>query len=184
MSVNDKHEGLVFQMRKADQKEGVFVHDIIMEGGCQIEHFAKKLIIFVGGSTTFHRADLQQTLLSRISGSLHLKHRFLSYEELDHEVVIHFEDGTTAKCDILIGMDGIKSCLRKSFLQQNIPLSRSIDPVWSGTMAYRGLVSRDVLDKEFPGHRSITTPMMVRFRVYGRCVMLNLYPSSTLVKAR
>ncbi|KJA15321.1 hypothetical protein HYPSUDRAFT_80542 [Hypholoma sublateritium FD-334 SS-4] len=140
----DKSARLVFQMRKADQKEGVFVHDIIMEGG----------------SNTFHRADLQQTLLSRISGSLHLKHRLSSYEELDNEVIIHFDDGTTAKCDILIGMDGIKSALRKSFLQQNIPMSRSIDPVWSGTMAYRGLVGRDVLDKEFPGHRTITTPMM------------------------
>ena len=127
---------------------------------------------------------MQQTLLSRISGSLLLKHRFSSYEELDNEVIIHFGDGTTARCDILIGMDGIKSCLRKSFLQQNIPMSRSIDPVWSGTMAYRGLVSRDVLDKEFPGHRSITTPMMVSFCVHGRCVMLNLYLPSTWVKTR
>lgn len=58
-------------------------------------------------------------------------------------------------------MDGIKSTLRKSFLQQYIPSSKSIDPVWSGTMVYRGFVERDVLDKEFPGHRTITTPMTV-----------------------
>ncbi|KJA15916.1 hypothetical protein HYPSUDRAFT_71778 [Hypholoma sublateritium FD-334 SS-4] len=140
----DKSARLVFQMRKGDQKEGVFVCDIVMEGG------------FI----PIHRADLQQTLLSHICGSLHLKHRVSSFEELDNEVNIRFDDGTTAKCDILIGMDGLKSEVRKSSLQQHIPSSRSVDPVWSGTMVYRGLVERDVLDKQFPGHRTITTPMM------------------------
>jgi len=74
---------------------------------------------------------------------------------------MHFQNGTTATCDLVIGMDGIKSAVRKSLLlKQGIPNSPSMEPVWSGTIAYRGLVSRDVLDAIFPGHRSITTPMM------------------------
>ncbi|KJA15142.1 hypothetical protein HYPSUDRAFT_92085 [Hypholoma sublateritium FD-334 SS-4] len=136
---------LVFQLRKGDQKEGLFVHDVIMQGG----------------STTFHRADLQQTLVNRMSGRLHLGHRFMSLEEKSNEVVMHFQNGATATCDLLIGMDGIKSAVRKSLLaKQGILSSPCLEPVWSGTIAYRGLVSRDVLDAVFPGHRTITTPMM------------------------
>ncbi|KJA21956.1 hypothetical protein HYPSUDRAFT_67299 [Hypholoma sublateritium FD-334 SS-4] len=136
---------IVFQIRKGDEKEGFFIHDVVMQGG----------------STTFHRADLQQALVSRMSGQLHLGHRFTSLEERNDEVVVHFQNGTTATCDLLIGMDGIKSAVRKSLLsKQGLTNSPSMEPVWSGTIAYRGLVSRDVLDKVFPGHRTITTPMM------------------------
>lgn len=115
-----------------------------------------------GGSTTFHRADLQQTLVSGLNGRLHLGHRFSSYEEVGDEIRIQFQNGTTATCDLLVGMDGIKSAVRKSLLlHQGLPDSPSMEPVWSGTIAYRGLVPRDVLDEVFPGHRAITTPMMV-----------------------
>lgn len=96
-----------------------------------------------------------------MSGRLHLGHRFTSLEEKNDEVVMHFQNGTSATCDLLIGMDGIKSAVRKSLLlKQGLTNSPSMEPVWSGTIAYRGLVSRDVLDKVFPGHRTITTPMM------------------------
>lgn len=124
------------------------------------------LIYFVGGSTSFHRADLQQTLLSRIKGRVHLKHRFTSYEEVNNEVRLQFEDGSSATCDILVGMDGIKSTLRKSLLiHQNLPKSPAVDAVWSGTMAYRGMVTRDVVEEIFPNHRAIGTPMMVSYLV-------------------
>ena len=109
---------------------------------------------------------MQQTLLSHMCGTLHLKHRFSSFEELDNEVTIYFENGTKAKCDILIGVDGIKSTVRRRLLEKNIPSSLSIDAVWSGTTMYRGLIGRDVLDKEFPGHRAITTPIMVRYQIH------------------
>ncbi|KAF8193048.1 salicylate hydroxylase [Pholiota molesta] len=141
----DNSTRLVFQVRKADQPEGYFIHDIMMEGG----------------STTFHRADLQQTLVSSLHGRLHLAHRFASYAEAGDKIRIQFENGATATCDLLIGMDGIRSTVRKSVLaHQGIPDAPSVEPVWSGTVAYRGLVGRDVLDRVFPGHRAIATPMM------------------------
>jgi hypothetical protein len=60
-------------------------------------------------------------------------------------------------------MDGIRSAVRRSVLAcQGIPDSPSVEPVWGGTVAYRGLVPRDVLDRVWPGHRAIATPMMVR----------------------
>ncbi len=123
--------------------------------------YSKHVRVKLGGSTTFHRADLQQTLVSRLSGRLHLGHRFMSLEEKGDEVIMHFQNGTSATCDLLIGMDGIKSSVRKSLLsKQGLANSPSMESVWSGTIAYRGLVSRDVLDTVFPGHRAITTPMM------------------------
>ncbi|KAF9477282.1 FAD/NAD(P)-binding domain-containing protein [Pholiota conissans] len=140
----DNSPRLVFQLRKADQKEGVSFHDVIMEGG----------------STTFHRADLQQALKDKMTGRLHLRHRISSVEERGDEVVIHFQDGSSATCDLLVGMDGIKSTVRKSLLlKQNLPNSPSIDPVWSGIIVYRGLVSRDALKRALPGHLALTTPM-------------------------
>lgn len=94
-------------------------------------------------------------------GSLHLGHRLSTLEEKGDEVVMHFHNGKTATCDLLIGIDGIKSTVRKSLLlKQGLPDSPSMSPIWSGTVAYRGVVPRDVLDALFPGHRSITTPMM------------------------
>lgn len=138
-------------------------------------NYSKRVRINSGGSTTFHRADLQQTLVSRMSGRLHLGHRFMSLEEKGDEVIMHFQNGTIATCDLLIGMDGIKSSVRKSLLlKQGLSNSPSMEPVWSGTIAYRGLVSRDVLDTVFPGHRAITTPMMYVGK--GRVKLFSTFP--------
>jgi salicylate hydroxylase len=38
--------------------------------------------------------------------------KFVKYEEFPDHVVAHFEDGTTAKADVLIGVDGAKSRVR------------------------------------------------------------------------
>jgi len=97
-----------------------------------------------------------------MSGKLHLSHRLISYEETEKEIQIQFQDGKTASCDLLIGMDGIKSVVRKCFLiKQGLVKSPSIHPFWTGSFAYRGLVPIDKLEAAFPGHRVFHTPMMV-----------------------
>jgi salicylate hydroxylase len=97
-----------------------------------------------------------------MAGQLHLSHRFVSYEETDKEIQLQFQDGKTASCDLLIGMDGIKSVVRKCFLiKQGLLDSPSIHPFWTGSFAYRGLVPIDKLEASFPGHRVFHTPMMV-----------------------
>ena len=121
------------------------------------------LTSFKGGAIRFHRADLQQGLASRLTGRLHLSHRLVSYEEIRNEVHLTFQDGSSAVCDLLVGVDGINSVVRKCFLEKRgLFSSPSYNPVWTGTIAYRGLVSVDEIDKEFPGHRAVTTPVMVR----------------------
>ena len=121
------------------------------------------LTSFKGGAIRFHRADLQQGLASGLTGRLHLSHRLVSYEEIRNEVHLTFQDGSSAICDLLVGVDGIKSVVRKCFLEKRGLLSSpSYNPVWTGSIAYRGLVSVDEINKEFPGHRAVTTSVMVR----------------------
>jgi salicylate hydroxylase len=92
-----------------------------------------------------------------------LSHRLVSYEEVGDEIHLTFQDGSSAICDLLIGVDGIKSVVRKCFLEQRgLPSSPSYNPVWTGSYAYRGLVPADELEKEFPGHRAVIMPVMVR----------------------
>ena len=114
-----------------------------------------------GGAIRFHRADLQQTLISKLSGRLYLSHRLVSYEEVGDEIHLTFQDGSSAICDLLIGVDGIKSVVRKCFLEKRgVPFS--YNPVWTGSFAYRGLVPVDELEKKFPGHRAVIMPVMVK----------------------
>jgi salicylate hydroxylase len=115
-----------------------------------------------GGAVRFHRADLQRALISKLSGRLYLSHRLVSYEEVGDEIHLTFQDGSLAICDLLIGVDGIKSVVRKCFLEKHGLPSPSSHPVWTGSFAYRGLVPADELEKEFPGHRAMIMPVMVR----------------------
>ncbi|KAF9044144.1 salicylate hydroxylase [Panaeolus papilionaceus] len=141
----DEQMRVIFQIRKADEPQGSYIKDLKMRGG----------------SIRFHRAQLQQALLGRVSSQVHLSHRLLSYEEAAQDVVLRFQNGKTATCDVLIGMDGIKSTVRKDFLaSQGLSKSPSWNPVWSGTVAYRGLVATEALEAELPGHRAVRGPMM------------------------
>ncbi|KJA13325.1 hypothetical protein HYPSUDRAFT_49909, partial [Hypholoma sublateritium FD-334 SS-4] len=149
--VPDYTSRLVFEIRKADQHEGFHIMDFMSNGG----------------TIRLHRKALQQSLLAvQPAGRVHLSHRLMTYEETDSQARLHFTDGTTATCDLLVGADGIRSTVRRKFLEKHavaVPLPDGLqlgDPVWSGTYAYRGLVPFNKLAARFPGHRAITTPMM------------------------
>jgi salicylate hydroxylase len=116
-----------------------------------------------GAAARFHRAELLQVLYEKSMGEVHLSHRFVSYEDVGSEVILKFENGVTATCDILVGVDGIRSTVRKFFLEkQGHFMSPSCNPYWSGAYAYRGLIPVEDLQKEFPGHNSCKEAMMVR----------------------
>lgn len=61
-------------------------------------------------TTRFHRGHLHAALLGHVPlESIHLGKKLLRAEVHENGVSLHFEDGTTAHGDILIGADGLKS---------------------------------------------------------------------------
>jgi salicylate hydroxylase len=92
-----------------------------------------------GWNATFgmHRADLIEILASALpKGIVHTGHRCIAFEQESDVARLTFANGASAEADIVIGADGIHSELR--------PLVFALsEPVFSGSVAYRGLVARE-----------------------------------------
>ncbi|KAF8621267.1 hypothetical protein AX15_007927 [Amanita polypyramis BW_CC] len=116
-----------------------------------------------GGLIRIHRADLQRILLkpALVSCRLHLSHKLVSYTEHPDSVHLVFEDGTEATCDLIVGADGLRSTVRRLFLSRlaGSGYQESIEPVWTGSYAYRGIVSREELVKKVPDHTVTKVPV-------------------------
>ncbi|KAF9449147.1 4-aminobenzoate hydroxylase [Macrolepiota fuliginosa MF-IS2] len=159
----DLEPRVIFGVRKGDQKDGFKIHDVTN----------------YGGALRIHRADLQKSLMEHLPlpdstvadiktlCTLHLSYRLLDYTQTTNTgssggsgpLTLHFAGKPSAVCDILIGADGIKSTVRQLFLSR-LPnpqtYERFLQPVWSGLVAYRGLVAKEDLQKALPGHRALT----------------------------
>lgn len=134
-------------------------------------------IVFLGNLMVFHRADFQKVLLRRLPKSCktHCSKRLRCYtQRRSGPIELLFEDGSTTTCDVLIGADGLKSAVRRSFLGEKAQVAQSerrlaevaeinaaVDPVWSGTNAYRALIPAERLHARAPGHRVFTQPSQV-----------------------
>ncbi|MGB0747285.1 MAG: FAD-dependent monooxygenase [Magnetospiraceae bacterium] len=87
-----------------------------------------------------HRADLQ-AILSQAVGleNIHLSKRLTDLEDSGKEVVLRFEDGSSANADLVIGADGARSFVRQWMLGYD-------DALYSGCSGFRGIVTPDQLD--------------------------------------
>ncbi len=84
-----------------------------------------------------HRADFVNFLAANLpAGVVHTGHRCTGFAQDGDRVRVSFENGATAEGDVAVGADGIHSALRPFA----VPPSR---PVFSGSVAYRGLVALD-----------------------------------------
>lgn len=129
------------------------------------------------GNPAFHRSAFQKTLENHLNLSTttcHLSKRLVSYKQSRNTdsyepIVLNFSDGSAATCDVLIGADGIYSVTRqellrdhaKESLDQAADLLDKADAVWSGTVAYRGIVPVEKLAAVSPNHRALTKPVNV-----------------------
>jgi salicylate hydroxylase len=86
-----------------------------------------------------HRADFVQFLSANLpAGIVHTGHRAVAFEQ-DAEVGrVTFANGATAEAEVVVGADGIHSELRPSVFPPS-------NPVFHGTISYRGLVPRERL---------------------------------------
>jgi salicylate hydroxylase len=93
----------------------------------------------------FYRPDLLAVLAANApANALRLGSRVTAVEQDDHGVEIHLADGTRRRADAAIAADGLNSPLRAQ-------LTGIDDPVFSGTVVYRGVVpAEEVADLDLP----------------------------------
>jgi salicylate hydroxylase len=95
--------------------------------------------------TQLHRADLHDILAARARaadpGVVRLNHKVVGFEESANAVELRFDDGTVARGDLLIGADGVKSAVRKQFLDD-------APATYTGDAAWRLLVPTERLPKD------------------------------------
>jgi salicylate hydroxylase len=92
-----------------------------------------------GWNATFgmHRADLVEMLATALpQGIVNTGHRCTGFDQHDDVARVSFADGASAEADVVIGADGIHSALRPHVFA-------SSEPVFSGSVAYRGLVAHE-----------------------------------------
>lgn len=92
------------------------------------------------GMLQVHRGDLHSLLMRAVQANdpdaLHADHTFVSLEQDADGVTVAFENGTTARAEVVIGADGNASAVR-SFLFPGEP------PRFNGQVAFRALTPRD-----------------------------------------
>jgi salicylate hydroxylase len=94
---------------------------------------------------TVHRAELHELLLrSSGEGIVELRRRLVRVDQTSRGVVLHFADGNSARCDIAVGADGIRSTVRAALFGDE-------QPRFTGNTAWRGLLpARDVAGLDLP----------------------------------
>lgn len=70
-------------------------------------------------------------------GSVQFNKRLTKIEQQPDGVTLSFQDGTTAKCDVFAGADGIKSVVRGHVLEK---YPSQIPPVYAGAYCYRAVI--------------------------------------------
>jgi salicylate hydroxylase len=94
-----------------------------------------------GWNATFgmHRADLVEFLAKALPAHVvHTDHRCIGFEQSGDVARVSFANGAVVEADIVIGADGIHSELRPFVFPPS-------QPVFSGSVAYRGLVAHDLV---------------------------------------
>ncbi|KAJ6596645.1 FAD/NAD(P)-binding domain-containing protein [Mycena sp. CBHHK59/15] len=141
-----------FDYRRSDRPEG----------------FNWKLVAMPYGCIRFHRAHFLDVFVDQLpKGVAHFGKRLTSYSRNSTDITLAFSDGTTATCDLLVGCDGIKSIVRTQMLwtkakdEERPDLLDLIEPKWTGTIAYRGLIpSGNLPNTDGTQHRTLLSPMM------------------------
>jgi salicylate hydroxylase len=95
------------------------------------------------GMYGMHRADLLAVLADALPpGTVRTSHCCIGFEQNDLAGKLTFANGEIAEADIVIAADGIHSTLQKFVIEPSLP-------EYSGSRAYRGLISSEKL----PGWR-------------------------------
>jgi salicylate hydroxylase len=99
--------------------------------------------------TQLHRADLHDILAAKARSFdpniVRLNHRIVGFSENDSGVELRFADGKTARGDLLVGADGLKSVVARQIVG-DIPAQYTGDAAWRLVVPTRQL-PKDVLEQ-------------------------------------
>lgn len=99
--------------------------------------------------TQLHRADFHDVLAHKANemraGVVQLNKRATHYVEDLNGVTLHFADGTSARGDILVGADGIRSVVRTQ-------MSGASNPTYTGDAAWRLVIPTEKLPPDLLEH--------------------------------
>ena len=134
-----RHLGLGPQIEKAGVKPEAYVFRLYNTGEV-IQQFplaAKHEEQFGEPYTQMHRADFHEMLASKARefkpDSIRLDHRVTGFTESENGVELHFANGTSAKGDMLIAGDGLKSAVRRQ-VAGDAPATYTGDAAWRVTV--------------------------------------------------
>ncbi|KAJ7200496.1 hypothetical protein C8J57DRAFT_1103525 [Mycena rebaudengoi] len=140
-----------FDYRRSDRPDGFHWNLVTMPYGC----------------IRFHRAHFLDVFVDHLpKGVAHFGKRLIAYSRNASGLSLQFSDGTSALCDLLVGCDGIKSVVRAQLLRSKAKdedrpeLLNLIEPKWTGSVAYRGLIPSNVLRNAGCVPRALLSPMM------------------------
>ncbi|OJA18233.1 hypothetical protein AZE42_10462 [Rhizopogon vesiculosus] len=149
------------QLRKSDIPEGGF------------EWFSP----IVGLGNPVHRQHLIDILKRHIPSSctVHFNKRLTNYTKLSTgSLILHFADESSDNTDVLIGADGIRSSVRKTFFEtidgdlvDPSKIGHYIDPSWTGTLMYRAVVPVEKLLETDPNATTLEDFIVVSLRESG-----------------
>lgn len=142
-------------------------------------HNERRGVPYLGTLVPLHRADFHEVLLRHLPETCrtHTSKRLRSYTQHSSPgspIELHFADGSSSQCDVLIGADGLKSAVRHSLCTEKAAQAErdgrpedaaearsAVDPLWSGMTVYRALIPAEKLTARAPGHQVLETPTQV-----------------------
>jgi salicylate hydroxylase len=108
---------------------------LLLSDGRPVRHEPQEFVQ-PGRTVGFHRADLLALLAGQLApGTVRTGRRCMAFSQDGGSVTVGFADGTTAAADVVVGADGMHSVLQGFVVTP-------AEPVFSGVVAYRGLVPR------------------------------------------
>lgn len=123
-------------------------------------------------SMNIHRSDLHAALIAACGDvPLETDRRVARIEPGDDAVTVHFEDGTSEPCELLVGADGIHSRVRESLTGEAAEDTRySGQTCWRFALEAPDLVPEVTTEHWSPGRRAGMVPLS-RGRIYVYLVL-------------